>query len=112
MVFNKSQCWIKNIVHNTVPVMIHGQGIGRVCYLPVSWGYNSYSQAVHLQRKLLTLSNYVPDRWSPNTGCKHCDDHVFSLQGKPVSSLEVYCTINIVWMFLLSLCRSMNFLKC
>ncbi|XP_062512478.1 multifunctional procollagen lysine hydroxylase and glycosyltransferase LH3-like [Corticium candelabrum] len=60
VMYDKNRSWIRNVVYDTEPVLIHGPGIGR--------------------RKLLTLGNYVPNRWTSESGCTYCDTHMFSLQ--------------------------------
>lgn len=65
---NKSYV-LENIKFNSHPAILHGNGLAKL-------SLNSYT-------------NYIPNQWSPDSGCTKCKDNTIDL-----SMLKVLLSIN------------------
>lgn len=72
---NKSYV-LENVNFNTQPAVIHGNGLSKITF-------NSYT-------------NYIPNKWSPESGCNTCYDNNLDL-----SMLKVLSTINLSYKFII-----------
>lgn len=68
---NKSYV-LENINFNTQPAVIHGNGLSKITF-------NSYT-------------NYIPNKWSPESGCITCSDNNLDL-----STLKVLSHITFLY---------------
>ncbi|XP_034933747.1 procollagen-lysine,2-oxoglutarate 5-dioxygenase isoform X1 [Chelonus insularis] len=64
--FKENEAYIQNIAHNTVPSIIHGNGLSKTIF-------NS-------------LGNYLAKAWSPEEGCMNCWDKTIELLDEEVET--------------------------
>jgi len=74
---NKSYV-LENINFNTQPAVMHGNGLSKITF-------NSYT-------------NYIPNKWSPESGCNTCYDNNIDL-----STLKVLSHIAFLYKFIINL---------
>ena len=65
LVFIGAECYMHNIVYNTFPLIIHGNGAGK--------------QYINM------LGNYIPKAWNPKDGCIACLERTIKLSYLKVS---------------------------